>query len=372
MAQSLHIPSITFLRTANAALVRRNAPPRPDAAGVVPRPLDAGFTLAPTAGATPEQPARYRVRRGDTLSHIVRNALTEQGSTPTNAKIHAGIQAVVQANGLRNPDILQPGQQLDLRSLTPPVGSQRPATAPASQPMRTPLPQPEVTTRNRVAGGDTQARLERVQPAREMLRELRTSRIQLENARETESTANKGGPSALRPENAERGGRIAELVERLRGSIQSVRNEPWGVVIDSEARLTSGYGMRRDPFSGQQRFHHGIDLAAPTGTPIRAPKDGTVIFSGWRPGYGNLVEIRHENGMTTRYGHNAENLVRRGDRVAAGMEIARVGSTGRSTGPHVHFEVRREGRSVNPMPFLETASARMHLAEARAAADYSK
>ncbi|AFL73587.1 M23 family metallopeptidase [Thiocystis violascens] len=117
-------------------------------------------------------------------------------------------------------------------------------------------------------------------------------------------------------------------------------------------RLTSGYGRRRHPVTQDPRFHAGIDLAAPIGTPVRAVADGQVRMAGWAGGYGRLVELEHGQGWTTRYGHLQRALVAPGERVEAGEIIALVGSTGRSTGAHLHFEIRRHGRPVDPLTRL--------------------
>ncbi|WP_050452051.1 M23 family metallopeptidase [Candidatus Burkholderia verschuerenii] len=114
----------------------------------------------------------------------------------------------------------------------------------------------------------------------------------------------------------------------------------------------SRYGNRYDPFTGHLSFHPGMDLVAPTGTPILASAGGRVIQSGERNGYGNAVDIRHSNGIVTRYGHASKLLVHLGDYVMPGQEIAEVGSTGRSTGPHLHFEVIVDGAQINPKPYL--------------------
>ncbi|MGC6492488.1 MAG: peptidoglycan DD-metalloendopeptidase family protein [Myxococcota bacterium] len=116
----------------------------------------------------------------------------------------------------------------------------------------------------------------------------------------------------------------------------------------SGARTTSHFGHRSDPLSGEHKHHHGLDLAAPRGTPIRAAMGGEVIRSSKAGGYGNLVEVRHADGSTTRYAHCDRLDVRVGDKVSAGEQIATVGSTGRSTGPHLHFEVRVDGKAVDP------------------------
>ncbi|WP_419827737.1 M23 family metallopeptidase [Sphingomonas sp.] len=122
-----------------------------------------------------------------------------------------------------------------------------------------------------------------------------------------------------------------------------------------EFRYTSSFGVRSDPFNGSAHMHAGMDLAAPIGTPVYATADGTVgraeMTSG---GYGNLVQLEHGKGIETRYGHLSQILVHQGQRVRRGDLIALMGSTGRSTGSHLHYEVRIDGRAVNPMPFLQT------------------
>lgn len=116
--------------------------------------------------------------------------------------------------------------------------------------------------------------------------------------------------------------------------------------------LSSGFGRRIDPFTGKKEQHKGIDIAGKEGSSIRAVADGVVSWSGERAGYGNLVEISHGNGYVTRYGHNKRGLVRAGDTVRRGDAIALMGSTGRSTGPHVHIEVIHNGKPVNPGRYL--------------------
>jgi murein DD-endopeptidase MepM/ murein hydrolase activator NlpD len=122
-------------------------------------------------------------------------------------------------------------------------------------------------------------------------------------------------------------------------------------------RLSSHYGDRSDPFTREVQFHHGIDIASPIGTEIRAALPGTVTFSGWQRGYGQTVILSHDNGYTTQYAHTSENLVQVGERVGRGQPIALVGQSGRATGPHVHFEVRKDGGSLDPMLLLAQKTA---------------
>ena len=121
------------------------------------------------------------------------------------------------------------------------------------------------------------------------------------------------------------------------------------------AAFTSGYGVRSDPFRGAAAMHAGIDLAGPTGTPIHATADGVVREAGWNSGgYGRLIKIDHGRGIETRYAHLSSMAVSPGQRVTRGQVIGRMGSTGRSTGSHLHYEVRIDGRAVNPIPFMKS------------------
>jgi len=116
--------------------------------------------------------------------------------------------------------------------------------------------------------------------------------------------------------------------------------------------LSSRFGKRNDPFTGKRAHHKGLDFAGKKGSDVVAVGDGVISWSGRRSGYGNLVEINHGNGYATRYGHNQRNLVKVGDTVKKGELIALMGSSGRSTGPHVHFEVLRNGKAVNPSRYI--------------------
>jgi murein DD-endopeptidase MepM/ murein hydrolase activator NlpD len=120
-------------------------------------------------------------------------------------------------------------------------------------------------------------------------------------------------------------------------------------------QFTSNFGIRSDPFRGTAAMHAGVDIPGPIGTPIYATADGIVDRAARQGGYGNLVEINHGKGIATRYGHLSKILVADGTRVTRGQLIALMGSTGRSTGSHLHYEVRIDGHAVNPIPFLTTA-----------------
>ncbi|MGZ8997542.1 MAG: M23 family metallopeptidase [Allosphingosinicella sp.] len=139
---------------------------------------------------------------------------------------------------------------------------------------------------------------------------------------------------------------------------QAVVAIPSARPIHTDVNFTSGFGVRSDPFRGRAAMHGGIDLAGAIGTPIFATADGIVGRAGWNDGgYGNLVEINHGEGIQTRYGHLSRISATPGSRVRRGELIGYMGSTGRSTGSHLHYEVRIDGRAVNPIPFMQSNDA---------------
>lgn len=137
-------------------------------------------------------------------------------------------------------------------------------------------------------------------------------------------------------------------MQTARVKFQSIPNES---PLDDPISV-SKYGYRIDPFTGKKSIHEGIDFMAPVGTPILAAAAGVVVTAGWHTGYGNMIEIEHKNHTTTRYAHASKLLVKPGDIVRLGQKIGLVGTTGRSTGPHLHFEVRVNGEATDPTPFL--------------------
>ena len=189
---------------------------------------------------------------------------------------------------------------------------------------------------------------------------------------------NTGGPTPEDGANLQKlmDGKVAEMsMQDVSRQVQILRQETESRLasykmihkqIDQERRLfratpimwpvngaiTSHFGGRLSPFSGQSEFHGGMDIGASAGTPVRATADGTVQIAGWAGGYGKVVVINHEFGYSTRYGHNRQVLVKRGDRVKRGQIIALVGSTGHATGPHCHYEVWYLGRCINPRKFM--------------------
>ena len=133
---------------------------------------------------------------------------------------------------------------------------------------------------------------------------------------------------------------------------------PVSLALPAQGRISSGFGNRLHPIDKRAKFHGGIDIAIPKGTPVKAAADGVVKFAGWRGGFGYAVVVEHADGTETLYAHNEKLLVEKGQEVDAGDQISLSGSTGKSTGPHLHFEVRQDGELVNPMKYLTNVLGR--------------
>ena len=145
---------------------------------------------------------------------------------------------------------------------------------------------------------------------------------------------------------------VAAALERYRAARGAADLAPVHKPLVAATRQSSTFGNRKDPFTGRLAFHSGIDWAAPSGTKVLSAGAGTVTFVGQISGYGNVVEVTHMNGLVTRYGHLSGFLAKEGQKVSTGTPIAKVGSTGRSTGPHLHFEVRRSDTAVDPARYI--------------------
>ncbi len=192
--------------------------------------------------------------------------------------------------------------------------------------------------------------------------ELALRKLQLDPramARNVEQQSGVGGPLEILATSTD--GTIDPRFERLGLSLarmnaleRALEGVPQ-VVPASVTKISSSFGFRRDPFTRRGAMHNGIDFKGAYGSPIFAAAAGEVTFAGWKGGYGKTIEITHENGLMTRYAHMSRLDVKPGQAVEAGATLGGLGSTGRSTGPHLHFEVRINDRAINPRPFLETA-----------------
>lgn len=154
----------------------------------------------------------------------------------------------------------------------------------------------------------------------------------------------------MRNETKERLSSYDDLSNWIEVQRRRFRATPQGWPV--KGRLSSRFGRRASPFTGEPEYHPGIDIPGPTGTPIRATADGVVRLASWRSGYGNLVVLQHDFGYSTRFGHNSRLLVKVGDRVKRGQVIALMGSTGKSSGPHCHYEVWKNNQRQNPFAYL--------------------
>jgi murein DD-endopeptidase MepM/ murein hydrolase activator NlpD len=146
---------------------------------------------------------------------------------------------------------------------------------------------------------------------------------------------------------------FSEILEAFENEQERLSSIPSiNPVYSPDAWISSSFGYRKDPINGQRRFHDGMDIVAPNKTPIIAPAEGVVAFAGWRDGLGRAVEIRHKYGYTTVFGHSYKLLVKKGAHVERGDTIALLGNSGRSTGPHVHYEIRHNGKPINPYRYV--------------------
>ncbi len=270
-------------------------------------PLLSDFRSAFTAALATQQ-AAHQVVSGENLTVIVRNQLSQPGRTPSNAEVCAGVDRVAKANGLKNPDVIQTGQKIDLSVL--------------QQPLAQPLPQRQ--------GGP-------------VLNDRPLSDFIIHSPVRTQSGLARKILNALQKETP----------------AAAKKSEVWANPLHASAEISSGYGLRKDPFTGRLDFHDGMDFAAPSGTPIYAIKPGTVTFSGWKAGYGRMITVQHEDGLESLYAHTSKNLVSVGQQVNENTVLGNVGSTGRSTGPHLHFETHLRGCTVNPAPQLVAAQTQL-------------
>ena len=331
-------------RVRQQALIREGRLPR-DAAAMMATP-----TLVEHGAqeVSPKQAGQYQVQPGDTLTAIAR-------------RFRVSLEALVRLNRLTNPDVLYVGQTLRVPGMT--------AETPARDLAQRPVPQ--------VLARLTAPRLPAVKP-----QSLRAPGINLPQAPVnpllgTDALGKLDTAPSVNTDQLRRNPGVQNLAAILpnvfppalsegsapNANIQALSLPPMGdaetflpknptffkgYIWPARGVLTSGFGPRWG------RMHQGIDIAGPVGTPVVASAAGTVIFAGWNSGgYGNLVKIWHDNGSVTYYAHNSRILVRENQQVEQGQLIAEMGSTGFSTGPHVHFEIRQRDRGpVNPMAFL--------------------
>ncbi len=306
------------------------------------------------------------VRKGENLSQIVTRTLKITGDHESLARGNVGeaIQRVARHNGLKNPDLIFPGQKLDLSPLfsagqRPPSGSGSfPLPGAALGPSRVALPSAYPVTRAAVAMAMTMATVPPSSPAlsgtpgddpalKALVGKLRDVEAALARALPLAASV-RGNAARAVPGNG------IPTESPVRTALAGLRSAPpsWSAVLSGNVTVTSDFGYRKDPFTGRGAFHEGIDLTSDNGAEVKAFATGVVAHSGWMPGYGKSVILHHADGTETLYGHCEKIHVSRGDVVAKGTAIGVMGSTGRSTGDHLHFEVRRNGRVIDPLKVL--------------------
>lgn len=186
----------------------------------------------------------------------------------------------------------------------------------------------------------------------DMSKEL-ARKARMEHSPEIDELVGIGGPETVvsldkAADHLER--EVRHINDRLRSDILRLASIPRGLPVNGY--ITDGFGMRRNPFNGEGReVHEGLDIAVEFGTPVSSTADGLVIYAAPHAGYGNLVIIYHSNGITTRYGHLSRIAVEAGQRIKRSDQIGNAGSTGRSTGPHVHYEIRENDQTVDPLRY---------------------
>jgi murein DD-endopeptidase MepM/ murein hydrolase activator NlpD len=339
--------------------------------------------------------AVHTVKPGETLSDICRKNLENAKKDSSDAATWAAVQKVARENNLKNPDLITPGQVLTISSLqtvkapvipaTPiaKAASTAPLTAPAAVRMSNLPPPVAPTVAQAITATPTQAAargaaLAQAVTATPTPTTTRATSLAFKDASLSSSYLTRTAKTAPRTD-------LGDLIQRIlnppsakaiakaavlettttpafaktaavttTGTDTASLTGPWAKLLDSPAHLTSEFGVRKDPFNGHSSLHPGIDLAADKGSKIFPIEPGKVTYSGWMDGYGKVVMVRHQDGLESVYGHNSENLAKVGDSVNTSTPIGLVGSTGRSTGAHLHFEIRKKGVAVDPIPVMKS------------------
>lgn len=291
---------------------------------LAPGAFEAALEAAATASAASSAPSVHTVQAGESLWSICRAHLNRLSGSPGPSAVSEAVRQVARHNRISDADFIVPGQQIDLSVL----GQTRSARGLNGEPREAAkaAPVPHATS----LGGPSPV----ANPRAEAVWRTKKAALQAKGAfvgflKDTSAPA---------------------------GSPASETEKSFGGLLGGPAWLSSKFGMRKDPFTGRVQRHNGIDIAAPKGTGVYALREGRVTYSGWRGDYGRLVVVRHEDGTETRYGHLSERLVKEGDTVDSDTVIGKVGSSGRSTGPHLHFEVRENSRPVDPFPHVQAPS----------------
>ena len=316
---------------------------------------------------------RYTVKSGENLSQICETALRKAGRDTSSATIRDVVRSVAQDSGITNPDAVSVGQSLNLKAVTNPVFANASARAQLPEITRTPrIVSPTAITRNAsvisAKSTPTVPQTQATTPAENKSTLEALAKRVVQTAQEAAAKEPAGRAEAiasLRKEfskqvSPEQTSNLIKLVESLvtateksqSASSSTAEKDPLAHIVGKAAIVSSQFGTRPDPFTGKSEQHNGIDLAVGSGTTVYPVASGTVVSSGWQGTYGKTVVVRHADNTESLYAHNEQVSVKAGDKVTANTPIAKVGSTGRSTGPHLHFEVRQNDRAIDPVAYL--------------------
>lgn len=285
---------------------------------IAPGAFQRALKSAAQSSSGKTSPVAHTVRPGETLWSICKAHLCGQARPADASAISDAVQQVARHNGIADANFIVAGQKVDVSILDTPAKGVSAATAP-SRAART--------------GGESEFS---GLGGPSLVSNPRTEALW--RAKKAAMQAKEALAGILKEDTA------SEAAEGIEKSFNGLLGGP--------AWLSSGFGLRKDPFTARAQKHSGVDLAAPKGTEVYALQEGRVTYSGWRGDYGRLVVVRHEDGTETRYGHLSERLVKEGETVDSNTIIGKVGTSGRSTGPHLHFEIRKNARPVNPLPHL--------------------
>ena len=304
----MEIATIQLIQSANEAI--KSSTKRLSSSLVKGRSFLEELSTAQSSRMGDKPAVIHVVKKNDTLSQICRDFLKKNG-TVTTAQIYTAVDKVAKANKLRNPNLILVNQKLDISVLAKPAEKTELAVAPI---VKAPV---------------------------------KIMKVKSESRPVTEATP------ALSKDLPINMSKMIQFILDSEAGIPSTKVSSSNV-LSGPSMISSDFGSRKGPISGKWGHHNGIDLAANHGTHIYPLKSGTIAYSGWKVGYGKIVIVQHDDGMETVYAHNSSNMVNVGDRVTSSTPIGRVGSTGHSTGPHLHFEVREFGRPVDPKPYYKS------------------
>ena len=306
---------------------------------------------------------RYTVKAGENLSQICETALRKAGRDTSPATIRDVVRSVAQDSGIANPDTVSVGQSLNLKAASSSVFTNTSPRARLPETVHTPRVVATASTKSASSTVPVPTTPAENKSTLEALAKRVVQTAQEAAAQEPAGRAE--AIASLRQEfskqvSPEQTSNLIKLVEALVTSTEKSKSASTSTtgdttlahIVGKSATISSPYGTRPDPFTGKSEQHNGIDLAVESGTTVYPVASGIVISSGWQGTYGKTVVVRHADNTESLYAHNEQVSVKAGDKVTTSTPIAKVGSTGRSTGSHLHFEVRQNDHAIDPVGYL--------------------